>query len=133
MISRMKSPVHKINSVTTSGTSTNKVANSDCFAKAINHQSEKKKNTKTNNQTKKKKQTATKGAKALLHFGAFSSFLFCLTQNIAFSLFVYNYVLKIYIERSKPVLDLPLADAEALVFHTILAQQSSSVDRNFFL
>jgi len=37
MISRMKSPVYKINSVTTSATSINKVANFGCIAQAINH------------------------------------------------------------------------------------------------
>lgn len=109
MISRVKSPEYKINSVTTSATSINKVANPDCIAKAINHHLKKKKKEIKGNQ---------RGEGNFSISWAFSSFSFCLPQNTAFSLFAYNYVLKDHVERSKPVSDLLLADAEALVFHT---------------
>lgn len=112
----MKSPVYKINSMTTSATSINKVENFSCIAQAINHPS-----------LSKKKKKGRGG-----HFSiswAFPAFLFfSVPWNITFSQFVYSYVLKnyvvlkMYVERSKPVQDLPLPDSEALFFHTIPVQ-----------
>lgn len=90
---RMKSPVYKINSVTTSATSINKVANFDCIAQVINHPALKK---------KEKKKVGGEGS----HFSiswAFPSFLiFCsVPQNIAFSQSVYDYVFKRNLHNTK--------------------------------
>lgn len=74
MISRMKSPVYKINSMTTSATSINKVANFGCIALEINHPPLKKK---------------AEGGKALLHFVGISLFfIFSVPQNSIFTICV---------------------------------------------
>lgn len=75
MIFRMKSPLYKINSVTTSATSINEVGNFGCIAQTINHPSLKK---------KKKKGGGSRERQFSISWSFPSFSFFSVPQNIAF-------------------------------------------------